>query len=65
LLSSYPLMEPCPLPQFMEVEKMLNYQDIVLIVDDEVTIMHLLHQKLAKEGYRCLEADTAKSPIRS
>ena len=43
---------------------MLNQPQTVLIVDDEVTIRRLLHQKLAREGYRCLEADNAEAALR-
>ena len=38
---------------------MTNQEERVLIVDDEVVIRKLLHQKLSREGYRCEEADSA------
>ena len=38
---------------------MANRDERILIVDDEVIIRKLLHQKLSKEGFRCEESDSA------
>ena len=35
----------------------------ILIVDDESPIRRVLHQKLAKEGYQCEEADSAEQAM--
>jgi len=37
--------------------------ETLLIVDDEVAIRNLLHQKLLQEGYRCKEAATAETAL--
>ena len=35
----------------------------ILIVDDEVTIRRLIHQRLSKEGYHCSEAGSAEQAL--
>jgi len=36
----------------------------VLIIDDEMLIRKILHQKLSREGYECEEADSADNALR-
>lgn len=37
--------------------------DVILLVDDEMIVRRLLHQKLANEGYECLEASSADEAL--
>lgn len=37
--------------------------DVILVVDDEMIVRRLLHQKLANEGYECLEASSADEAL--
>jgi len=39
-------------------------QGCILIVDDEKTIRELLHRRLSREGYHCLEAGNAEQALR-
>ena len=40
-----------------------KYHEIILIVDDELIVRRLLHQKLANEGYECMEAASADEAL--
>ena len=40
-----------------------NHNETVLVVDDEPIVRRLLHQKLANEGYECLEAGSADEAL--
>jgi putative nucleotidyltransferase with HDIG domain len=42
---------------------MANKAEKILIVDDEVTIRRLIHQRLAREGYQCNEAGSAEQVL--
>lgn len=42
---------------------MANKQERILIVDDEMTIRKLLHQKLSRENYKCEEAANAEQAL--
>jgi putative two-component system response regulator len=44
-------------------DKMPDKEKKILIVDDESPIRRVLHQKLAKEGYQCEEADSAEQAM--
>ena len=45
------------------IEGILDQQEKLLIVDDEVAIRKLLHQKLSREGYQCEEAPDAEQTM--
>ncbi len=40
-----------------------NHKETLLVVDDEQIVRRLLHQKLANEGYECLEAGSADEAL--
>jgi len=42
---------------------MVNHEKRILIVDDEVVIRRLLHQKLSRVGYSCEEANSAEQAL--
>ncbi len=42
---------------------MAGKQGIILIVDDEAAVRRLLHQRIAREGYRCEEAATGDEAL--
>ena len=50
----------------MDIEKgnkINNHEQKILIVDDEVTIRLLLHQKFAQQGYHCEEASSSDEAL--
>lgn len=42
---------------------MMEQQEIILIVDDEISIRKLLVRKLSQEGYQCEEADSVDNAL--
>ena len=45
------------------IERTLDQQETLLVVDDEAAIRRILCQKLSREGYQCEEADAAEQAL--
>jgi len=45
------------------IERTLDQQETLLVVDDEAAIRRVLCQKLSREGYQCEEADAAEQTL--